>query len=297
MGHVFHRLRARASRRSRAREMHRRLAELDRLDRSLGLGAMPTAASPRRRTRRSRRNHGPVLPSLLITVIVLTGILLVSPNASGDRLRDLVGLGDGRLLDRVEAPADDGAYRFLRLQRGGDEPVSYDPCREIEYAVNPAGAPAGYASLVEASVAEVSRATGFRFSSAGTTDDRPFADRRSATFRPSPVVIGWATPEEEPRLAGDVAGVGGSTAIERSPGHQRFITGAIALDHDLFASLAAREADDRARAILMHELGHVVGLDHVSDRSQLMYAENTGRTTFGSGDLAGLARLGAVDCR
>lgn len=291
MGVVFHRLRARAARRRRAREMHRRLAELDRLDRALGLGALPT---PVPRSRRPRRNHGPVLPSLLITLVLLAGVLLVSPSTSADRVRALVGLGDDRLLDVVDVRGGAGAYRFLRTQPGGG-PVSYDPCREIEYVVNPAGAPEDYRSIVAESVAEVSRATGFRFTDAGTTDARPFAGARS--FGRSPVVIGWATPEQEPRLAGDVAGVGGSTAIERMPGRQTFITGSIALDRDVFSDLAARDDGVGARAVLMHELAHVVGLAHVDDPSQLMYAKNTGRTTFGAGDLAGLARLGAVACR
>lgn len=46
----------------------------------------------------------------------------------------------------------------------------------------------------------------------------------------------------------------------------------------------------------MHELAHVLGLDHVDDPTQLMHEENTGQFDFGDGDLAGLALLGTGAC-
>ena len=49
-------------------------------------------------------------------------------------------------------------------------------------------------------------------------------------------------------------------------------------------------------AIVLHELAHVVGLAHVSEPMELMFADNTGQVTFGPGDLEGLARLGSLPC-
>ncbi|MEP6854377.1 MAG: peptidase, partial [Pedococcus sp.] len=52
----------------------------------------------------------------------------------------------------------------------------------------------------------------------------------------------------------------------------------------------------QARAIVMHELSHLVGLTHVMKDDEIMFAENNGRTTFGDGDLEGLRRLGVGRC-
>ncbi|WP_422677956.1 matrixin family metalloprotease [Blastococcus brunescens] len=47
---------------------------------------------------------------------------------------------------------------------------------------------------------------------------------------------------------------------------------------------------------MLHEIGHLVGLDHVSDRTQLMYPSAGHTLDFASGDLAGLAALGDGEC-
>jgi predicted Zn-dependent protease len=47
---------------------------------------------------------------------------------------------------------------------------------------------------------------------------------------------------------------------------------------------------------VMHELGHVVGLAHVDDPTELMYERNEGRSDWGPGDLTGLEALGKGLC-
>lgn len=273
--------------------MHRRLAELDRIDRRHGLGTMPTAAD----RRRPRRDRGRLWPALLGTAVVLAVVLALSPDVPGQRVRALLGHGDERLAGVVEAPHGTGDFRFEMTQPGSTDPVSYDPCRPIGYVINPAGAPPSYEAFVRQAVGRVSAATGFEFRYRGITQDRSFEDRGRAPTDAPPVLIGWATPDEVPRLAGRVAGLGGSTAVQQAPDHLDYVTGMVALDRDAFADLSHRPGGlAEERAIVMHELGHVVGLAHVEDRSEQMYADNLGLTSYGPGDLEGLAALGAVPC-
>ena len=240
-----------------------------------------------------RKERGPVLPGLVIVAVIMAGVLLLDPSGSGQRLREVFGL-DGRLADAVGITSD-GEYSFAATQPDSEEPVSWNPCRPIRYVVNPAGAPREWERLVEESVARVSEASGFVFEDEGTTDDRDFTGRINGFGRPSPVLIGWAAPDEVDQLAGQVAGLGGSTYVETA-GMRRYITGSVTLDTGLYDELDRRGDDDTMRAILMHELAHVVGLGHVDDRDELMYENSVGQDDFGPGDLEGLARLGGVAC-
>ena len=269
------------------------MAELDRLDRAYGLGAMPSASMSG--AGHGLRSRGPVLSGLLVTVVsavLFAAVVAVSPAGSMLAIRRLVGFDDERLAAAPRVPQGIGSYEFLHTQRGSDQPVANDPCRPIEVVVNPEGAPDNYDELVDTGLAHTGAATGLKFKRVGLTDDRDVTTGGLARRRP--VLIAWATPEEVPELADEVAGIGGSVAVG-PPGRMRYVTGRVMLDRDLFASFDATEAAS-AQAIVDHELGHVVGLGHVEDPGELMYAHNLGRTAYGPGDREGLARLGSVDC-
>lgn len=184
----------------------------------------------------------------------------------------------------------------------GGIPAAYDPCRPVHYVVNPALMPDVARTLVPDAVAAVSAATGLVLVDDGLTSEPLTVERdviQPARYgtRWAPVLIGFGTAQTYPPLAGDVAGVGGSSLVQpRGPASGRLVTGQVALDVDALEQLVTTGRSDEARAVIMHELGHVVGLDHVDDPEQLMYPSNRGRTSFGAGDLQGLAALGNGVC-
>ena len=195
------------------------------------------------------------------------------------------------------------AFELQESPKQGQPFVAYDPCRPVHYVVRPDNALPGGDVLITEAVAAVSRATGLHFVYDGTTTEAP-ADRRQP-YQPArygkrwaPVLIAWSTPEETPGLTGDVAGLGGSSYAEAAGQPLVLTAGQVSLDAPDLAGIIASRPNGAAevRAIMMHELGHVVGLAHVSDPTQLMYAENKGVLDFAAGDRAGLALLGTGPC-
>ncbi|MHA7210951.1 matrixin family metalloprotease [Arthrobacter sp. MDT1-65] len=199
------------------------------------------------------------------------------------------------------APAST-AFRLFESPVEDQEWIAYDPCRPLHYVIRPDNAPAGSEGLVQEAVAEVSAATGLQFVDDGTTTEGPSEERD--LYQPElygknwvPVLITWTSAAEIPELAGDVAGLGGSDYAQ-APGQPLVYEGGqVQLDApDAVDTLRFPDGRAYLKAVIMHELAHVVGLDHIDDPDELMNPENFGVTSFGEGDLAGLALLGAGPC-
>jgi hypothetical protein len=207
--------------------------------------------------------------------------------------------------DRRRAPVtadEDDAHAFVQTDPRTGAPVAWDPCRPVPVVISAEGRPAGAEDLVLDALAEVGRLTGLDLVLEGPTDevpadDRPPLQRDRYGDRWAPVLVAWTDASTIPGLAGDVAGLGGSVSAARPSGEQVYVSGVVLLDRPDLDAVGAEVGAASVRAVLLHELGHVLGLDHVDDRDQLMYPEGrTEVTTYGPGDRAGLARLGQGPC-
>jgi len=245
---------------------------------------------------------GDMQPRTRSTALMLAVALLLAGGAAGSA-DAATGARAKRIAPPVAPPPGGGPHSFMMTEPGSSKPVTYSPCQRIRYVVNAARQPAGADGVVASAIKAVQKYSGLRFRYLGTTRRQPSRNGEiSVTPAPGkkypPVLIAWTTPKRVPALQGSVAGEGGSTAVSSgSSSYMHYVTGQVTLDSaDIAKMLKQGNGRALARAIVMHELGHVVGLDHVQNRRQIMSPVNVGQTTWGKGDRTGLAMVGRGRC-
>jgi len=211
----------------------------------------------------------------------------------------------------VTPPVSAGGNQYSVSYSHG-QVVRWNPCSTITYAVNDrlAGTTprARAAALRDArgAMARAAAATGMTFSFVGTTSEVP-KNTASQTWskrqRAADIVIAWVTPRTSNLLdrvgRGYAAGTGGWVwkSWRTSAGAYRVAIGRG------FAVLNSEQRHDfrpgfgsgvTRGALLLHEIGHALGLNHVSNTHEIMYPVMLKRQSSGykAGDRLGLARLG-----
>jgi hypothetical protein len=198
----------------------------------------------------------------------------------------------------VGTPAADSRPEYAFAMTVGGEPVTYTSCRPIQVAVYPAGGPPGAFELARAAVSRAASASGLQLVVIGPYGGAApnWNFEAGPVMADDPISISWQDGDAIAELTDEVAGLGGSRYVDNPRGARRLVAGTVALSRDYYRYLDEVGDRDEQLAVLLHELGHVLGLDHVDNPDELMNEENLGLTAYGPGDLAGLRRLGNGPC-
>lgn len=174
-------------------------------------------------------------------------------------------------------PVYSTSYKFSVTYSDGSY-ARWNPCQPIQVKVNFTGAQAHGRAAFANAVEQARQATGLALVVTEVASNPAPANGQ--------LVVRWGTSADHPSLTGSVLGIGG---FSYAPG--QIVRGSVIIRSDLEFN-SSHSGEDMLTGTLAHELGHALGLSHVSDPTQLMYAYANGYDTYQAGDLSGLRLLG-----
>jgi hypothetical protein len=260
-------------------------------------------------TRLASRRRTPAGLAVLLVLALLSGCSALADVAAPRGLRRGTvvpsrshGVPSQPLHRAPAGPVGEGGYAFLATHPDGT-PVTWDPCRPVHYVVRPDGAPRDGAQWLRWAFGVLRTASGLRFVDDGATREAPAPERPAylrATYgdRWAPVLVTWSSPVETPLITDDVLGRAGPRSFSAHGARElRWVSGSAVFNGPALDRMLATGDEAKVQAVLLHELGHLVGLGHVPDPYQVMYDTNAYPVSaYRAGDLRGLSLLGAGRC-
>lgn len=250
-------------------------------------------------------SHGAVASAESAAVPIST---VAEPKAAfrrpADVLRARQQLRAGAAVPSVARPAGTSTatsrrpdpFRFLAVLDG--RPVRWNPCAPIRWTANVSGGPAGGLAVLQQAVSRIAAVTGTTWHFVGTSATVPttaYLPGQAQVVYP-PVLLGWTDGASSDLLAGQASQVLGMARTawfgsQSADGTRRAATRTAVVALDRTERLALR-GPNSWHAVALHELGHVMGLDHSEGPGQLMSSTLPAVADFQPGDRVGLVALG-----
>ena len=240
---------------------------------------------------------GAAATALIGLTLLGSGSITSAPDPAPDETR-------GAASGPVTSAQRDQGFAFWGTAQDGS-PLRWDACAPVPFLLSVPEAPEHAERDLRSALEMLRDATGLDLVLLGTTAERPTVERalieqHGDGWRWRPVLVAWAAPgmTDLPLTPLD-RGIALPVAV-RDGDREAYVTGQVVINSarsDLVEGFGDRR--DAIGATLVHELGHVLGLDHVDDVTQLMSIDpGSGPVRFGEGDLRGLRAIGAeAGCR
>jgi hypothetical protein len=256
----------------------------------------------------------------LVAVSCPTSANCTTVDDQGSRSVDFVTVTGGActLVGPPGDPAPDDGYGFLGVQSDG-QPARWDPCNIIYYAVidDPSvvnqqyfdGGSVNYITDLANVIQQTEAATGLEFQQVTNGSDEPDGSYSDPSLVPSQAVfqVSWVNFQN---TSGGVQADGEtsttfSASYSNGVSHVQAIIGAnTKMSYTLTPGFPPEGSNDTTDgSVLLHEFGHVVGLQDLcaggsscpaDATSQIDYVTGNSDSTFQNGDLNGLYLLSSA---
>jgi hypothetical protein len=213
-----------------------------------------------------------------------------------------------RLLPRVSTTSG-GDFDFL-VDHIRSYPLRFDPCQPIRWVIDPTNEPAGARQLLFDAFDEAQQLSGLMFVFDGETDE-PFEKPRDARNLDGgdelwkPVIVRYLDSDQFNISAGKHLAVDSYEGLAlpdyahttETPTRPLIITGEIEFNRDTTDKFTEDGNVEELRWLFLHEIAHLIGLDHVDRPSSLLYGEGSfARNTLIPGDVHAFAVAGSATC-
>jgi hypothetical protein len=261
-----------------------------------------------RRSRNRRSGLGELTRLRTLFGVLMVLMLGTAGTGAAPAVEAMTGLGATLTVrpgPAVTGPHASFALSTERMPDGSTLVLRWNPCQTITYKVNVAILPSrlrpAVVGEVRSAFTRLAKATGLRFAYRGLTSEVPRSTGLDA--QSAEIVVAVTTPSgTDFPIGGGTLGYGGRAwywwwrgAGSRISYGAAITRGFVVLDSSGARGLHAGFGRGLDRGnLLLHELGHTVGLDHAGSTTSLMYPElsSSSPNGYSAGDKAGLARLG-----
>jgi hypothetical protein len=169
------------------------------------------------------------------------------------------------VVEEARAQSFSNEARFREVH--GGVPVVWRTCSTVPVLVNPGVMGDEGVELVKRAIEKLNKVTGVRFVFKGTTNEVPSTDwylrgGSAGADGFAPVIVAFANRESTDMLESNA--VGSAVANPAGKGNERrLVTGAVVIAEDALMDLEWNfNSGASVGGVLLHELGHIVGLDH-----------------------------------
>ena len=207
---------------------------------------------------------------VVITIVVLVAAYIPTRFFGGHSTNSLLGsyLGPNTSCSSYKYPA--GAHYTFEGCSGG-QPLRWTRCSNLAVAVDTTNAPPGWYTDTTNALGQLARATGLRFRVTTNSADIAISWDRTLSLR------GGGHPDKA-----------GLTSLSMQSGLTNVTLRSA--DIQISSMLSSGSGLSGEVPVLLHELGHAVGLGHYQG-PEVMNPVDQGYSTFQTGDLAGLTAL------